>query len=386
MKIGIVTHYYKSVNYGGNLQAYALCKVLENMGHQPEQLQIDWAGSHRNLLNRQQPGLKQRLKNLARPVVYALIPRYRKKWQASKATRQRLEAAFAHFNRQLIPHSQVVYTPKTIGRAVAHYDAFITGSDQVWNPIWYFPPFFLDFVPSHVPKFSYSASIGQSCLPQEVQERYRKHLQDFIGVSVREADAVTLLDGKAECVLDPTMLLTKEQWLAVAEKPQLESPYAFCYFLGNDPEERRLAKQYAAQKGLTLVNIPNATGLQHSNDLDFGDVQLDDPSPEAFLGLVAGAAQVFTDSFHATVFSLLFQRQFLAFPREGQGSSRITTLLGIFDAADRFQEAPEKLRVSDLEALPEMRYETLPERFSQAANSSREYLLTTLEKAKEMLP
>jgi len=385
MKIGILTHYYNSTNYGGNLQAYALCKVLEELGHEPQQVQIDHAASYQNLLVPQKRGIRQKLKSLAKPVARLLIPSYRKKWQAKEATRQRLASAFFRFNRQMIPHSEKVYTKKNIREAVSQYDAFITGSDQVWNPIWYFPPFFLDFAPSTVPKLSYAASIGQSSLPAAVKERYQNHLKDFVGISVREEDAVILLKDiapdKTEWVLDPTMLLTREQWQEVAEPASIEKPYVFCYFLGNDPASRSVARKYAVAKGLTLVTIPNATGLQNSYDKNFGDIRLTDPSPEAFLGLIAGADYVFTDSFHATVFSLVFERQFVTFPRQGHGSSRITSLLQLFAAENRFCRNPEQLQ-----ALPNLCYDTQPEAFIQAQSRSRVWLETTLQKAKEMLP
>ena len=288
-----------------------------------------------------------------------------------------------HFERasplllSTFPHSQEVYTPKTIRKALTQYDAFITGSDQVWNPIWYFPPFFLDFVPANMPKLSYAASIGQSQLPAAIRQRYQAHLKDFIGVSVREEDAVTLLGGKAQWVLDPTMLLTKEQWLEVTEPSPIEAPYAFCYFLGNDLEMRNAAAAYAKAKGLTLVTIPNATGLRHSNDENFGQIRLPDPSPEAFLGLIQKADMIFTDSFHATVFSLIFGRQFATFPRVGHGSSRITTLLQLFDAQSHFSPVC-------LEQLSPVCYDAPA--FHQALQHSRDYLQTTLEKAKEILP
>ena len=384
MKIGILTHYYNSTNYGGNLQAYALCKVLEQLGHRPEQVQIDHSGCYQNLLLPQKRDLKQQVKNLARPLVRLLIPHYRKKWQAQAATRQPLLDAFARFNRQLIPHSEKVYTRANIRSSLTRYDIFITGSDQVFNPIWYFPPYFLDFVPACVPKLSYAASIGHSTLPAGIKKRYQAHLKSFIGISVREADGVSLLADIApvepQWVLDPTMLLSRENWLEVAQKPNIDAPYLFCYFLGNDPASREAAAACAKKRGLTLVTIPNATGLQHSNDAHFGDLRLADPSPEAFLGLIAGAEQVFTDSFHATVFALLFHRQFITFPREGHGSSRITSLLQLFDAQSHFcaGQLPDK--------LPEMDYSVQPEAFTRALHTSRSWLETSLQKAKEMLP
>ena len=387
MKIGILTHYYNSVNYGGNLQAYALCKLLEELGHQPEQLQIDMADDYRDLLATKKERMTQRIKKLVKPAAH-LLPRYRKKWQAKKATLQRLQAAFHRFNRELIPHSQQVYTPKNIKSAPALYDVFITGSDQVWNPIWYFPPFFLDFAPASVPKLSYAASIGQTQLPESVQTRYRQHLKDFLAVSVREENGVSLLADIApvqpQWVLDPTLLLSRESWQQVAEAPALDTPYLFCYFLGNDPAVRRLATDFARAKGLTLVTIPNATGLQNTNDTDFGDIRLADPSPEAFLGLIENAEHIFTDSFHATAFSLIFRRQFFTFPRPKHGSSRITSLLQLFDARDRFRQDTEG-SVSELIFLPALDYAAPSGKFTQARKASIAFLQDNLQKAKEML-
>ena len=391
MKIGILTHYYGSTNYGGNLQAYALCKVLEGLGHQPQQVQIDHSIAYENLLQPKKRGFKHKIKQLAKPVARLLIPSYRKKWQAQKATRQRLAAAFSRFNRELIPHSDQVYTPKTIHQALGQYDVFITGSDQVWNPIWYFPPFFLDFVPSDVPKISYAASIGQTQLPDAIRACYRAHLQDFLAVSVREEDAVALLEGVAPGqvarVLDPTMLLCREDWEAVAEAPAQAQPYLFCYFLGNDPVCRQLATDYAKAHNLTLVTIPNATGLQNSNDKDFGDVRLDDPSPEAFLGLIRHAQQVFTDSFHATVFSLIFGRQFVTFPRQGHSkmNSRVTSLTALYDAQSRFCDTEEKQTLAYLEALQPVCYDQPTKSYLQAREASLTFLTDALQNAKEML-
>lgn len=391
MKLGILTHYFGSANYGGNLQAYALCKVLEGLGYEAQQVQIDHSTCYQNLLSPKKRGLKQQLKQLVKPIVGLLHPGYRRKWQAKEATRQRLQAAFHRFNRQLIPHSQQVYTPKNIHKALGQYDAFITGSDQVWNPIWFFPPYFLDFVPAGIPKLSYAASIGQTQLPEAVQAIYRQHLKDYLAVSVREEDAVTLLEGiapeKPAWVLDPTLLLSRKQWQEVAQMPKLETPYVFCYFLGNDPVSRRLAADFAKAKGLTLVTIPNATGLQNSNDAGFGDVRLADPSPEAFLGLIEKADYIFTDSFHATAFSLIFGRQFYTFPRQGHGKmgSRVTSLTGLFGAEARFCDAENKQTLSYLESLPEISYDAPTEAFLQAREESLSFLKTSLQKAKEML-
>lgn len=395
MKIGILTHYYKSVNYGGNLQAYALCRMLQDMGHDAQQVQIVMAEDCQNLFTssgkRWVKNLKKCVKQPLKATKYILSPGYRQARKQEKARFQKLEKVFYHFNRDLIPHSDGVYTDMTIRKVISQYDMFITGSDQVWNPVWYFPPYFLSFVPKGVPKLAYAASIGHTQLPEKVRKVFKRHLQDFIGVSVREQDAVSLLEGVApggvECVLDPTLLLEREQWQEIAVPAKITKPYAFCYFLGNGLKERQAAAEFAAANGLQLVTIPNATGIFHSNDADFGDVCLEDPSVEAFLGLIAGADYVFTDSFHATVFSLINQRKFVVFPRQGheQMSSRVHSLLEMFDAADRFCDTAEKISLDYMQALPVVDYTRKPEKFAIAKETSRAFLEEHLQKAEEML-
>ena len=157
MRIGILTHYYESVNYGGNLQAYALCKVLQELGHDARQICIPMAEDCQNLLtsspNRWVKKLKKCVKATIKGAKYVLLPGYRRSRKGEKARQQRLQKVFSSFNRERIPHSDRVYTDLTVRKTLTQYDMFITGSDQVWNPEWYFPPFFLDFVPSHVHTF-----------------------------------------------------------------------------------------------------------------------------------------------------------------------------------------------------------------------------------------
>lgn len=395
MKIGILTHYYKSVNYGGNLQAYALWQVLQDLGHDTEQVQISMAEDCQNLFTssgkRWVKKLKKCVKKSLNTARYILQPSFRKACEQKKKRMQKLENVFYSFNREKIPHSNQVYTDLTIGRAASQYDMFITGSDQVWNPVWYFPPYFLNFVPSGVPKVAYAASIGHTVLPEKARKVYREHLKDFLGVSVREQDAVSLLEDVApnsvECVLDPTLLLNSEQWQQVTVSTKIDEPYVFCYFLGDGLKERQVAAEFAAANGLKLVTIPNATGIFHSNDADFGDLRLEDPSVEAFLGLIASAQFVFTDSFHATVFSLIYQRQFVVFPRQGhqQMSSRLHSLLDMFDVPERFCDTAGEITLACLQGMPAVDYSRKPEKFFKAKEASMAFLKGHLQKAEEML-
>ena len=385
--VAILTHYHNSVNYGGVLQAYALCRAVESLGYHAQQVKISYYGRGcRNLLV--EGTLKHTLKKILRPVLKPLRDALRKK---RGDMRKGLQKAFWRFREELIPHSEREYGIGDIADAVKEYDAFIVGSDQVWNPIWYYEPFFLTFAPSSVPKIAYAASIAQNSLPEKVRTLYRENLKDFLAVSVREADAVSLLADispvEVAHVLDPTLLLSAEEWEAVAAPRQIEKPYVFCYFLGGGTHMRGLAENYARERGLFLVNATHAAGLYHESDLGYGDLQKDSLSPEEFLSLIRHADYVFTDSFHATVFSLLFAREFCTFRRGGHGamSSRIYTLTELFGVPHRFLDCDEKETLTYIASLSSAQSVVQDiARFTAMKEASLSFLADSLQKADEM--
>lgn len=385
-KIAVLTLFHNSTNYGGNLQAYALCQALNQQGFQAEQLRIDCYEDCYALqtMSRAKFAILKAVKRPAKAVLSRFFPGYRRKKATQQQLRQPLLDAFRHFNYDLTPHSGRVYTSATIGKAADLYDGFVTGSDQVWNPRWYSAPFFLTFV-KHKPKVAYAASIAQASLPQWIRALYRKHLRDFTAVSVRETAAVQLLEGiapeEAEFVLDPTLLLTRQDWDKVCTPRQVAEPYAFCYFLGDDPAMRQTAAAYAQAHGLTLVTIPNATGLVHKNDKNFGDLQLATPSPEEFISLIRHADQVFTDSFHASVFSLIYERQFCVFARAGHKAmgSRLDSLTALFHVEERHCDTPERTCLSYVESLSPIDYSRPVPGLEEARRASLTFLTSHLE-------
>lgn len=380
-RIAVLTMFHNSTNYGGNLQAYALCHALEQLGFHAEQLRFDCYADCYNL-----PAMSQAkfrfLRAVKRPIK-CVIEKLRPGKDGSQDCA--LLDAFHRFNYELTPHSGKVYSAWNMKQALTNYDGFISGSDQVWNPRWYTPPFFLDFVPDGTPKLAYAASIAQDQLPQWVQNLYRKHLKSFTAVSVREEAALSLLEGiapgKVEFVLDPTLLLSRQDWDQICAPRQVEEKYIFCYFLGDDATMRQTAAAYAKSHGLKLVTIPNATGLVHENDRDFGDLQLAAPSPEEFISLIRYADQVFTDSFHASVFSLLYQRQFCVFARSGHKAmgSRLDSLTALFQVEDRFCNSSHKSTLSYVESLPPIDYSLPNPKLEAARESSLHFLKSNLQ-------
>lgn len=368
--IGIITHYYKSVNYGGNLQAYALCHVLRDMGYQAEQICYDAIlDPKKRLAGRLKGDYVQKRLSLA--INRKLFSQFREQ-----------RAALLAFNRQDIPHSEQVYTKETI-RECSCYDAYITGSDQVWNLDWYKPVYFLNFVPPDKPRIAYAASMGHKTLTAEQTGLFREFLPSFSAISVREKDAVDLLAPLAkvpvEWCLDPVLLLGREEWDGICGERLIQEPYLFCYFLGRARPRRAL--EFAKKYGLRIVAMPylSETTLHHMRR--FEDTRLSGVSPQGFLSLIKHAEYVFTDSFHATVFSELYRTPYAVFRRDGTDSmsSRIYSVTSIFESGERFCDTEEKESIAYIESLPPMEGDRKFPRLESLRESSRRFLRDSLE-------
>lgn len=216
------------------------------------------------------------------------------------------------------------------------YDFFIVGSDQVWNP--YFGDLesnFLQFAPEEK-RISYAASIACPEIPKDKEPLYRSGLSGMYAISMREqegADTVKAFTGRDVPVhVDPTLLLTSDEWRSVSRQPAWYhgEDYLLTYFLGPMPESVRCV---AAETGLTLVNLLDQSVYEHYAT-----------GVDEFLWAIEHASLVYTDSFHGTVFSILFRRPFVVCDRmaEHQGdvigakmSSRIDTLLKYFGLESR---------------------------------------------------
>lgn len=367
MKIAIITHYYNSSNYGGNLQAYALCRVLENMGFEAEQLSFD-----RNA----DMDFVSLLKILAHKILD--FPRV-----ISCPKNKIRKRAILSFNKT-IPHSET-YSHKTIASCIENYDAFITGSDQVWNPGAVCDEYLLKFVPSDKIKISYAASIAKNEIPKVIQNRYREALKDFSAVSVREDKAAELLENispvKPVKVLDPTLLLSAEEWERLCAETGIPDKYVFCFFLGGSVRQRQLAWEFAKKHNLKLVTLPNLSGKNRKCDKDFGDYALYDVSPNKMISLIRGAESVFTDSFHACVFSHIFRKNFFVFNRDESISmnSRIYSLCSLFNTMNRFCDSEEKCNPDYLEKQPPVDREYSEKDYLEQKKISMAFLINNLK-------
>jgi len=374
MRIGILTHFHKSINYGGVLQSYALCKYLNDQGYEAFQI----------LYKHQLIRLNQttyRLTEYYRKIVSYMGRKINKKRNA--AVKRRMEALFADF-RNSIPHTPQEYIKSNLMQLNDEFDAFVVGSDQVWNPLWHDSSYMLDFVNSHKVKISYAASMGVNSIDEEIMHIYREYLKDFKGISVRETAAIEALKPISEkeiiLSLDPTLLLTVDDWDKVASKRQVEGRYIFLYLLGNDLKTRKLAERIAREKDMTLVMIPDLLGEFRIKDRMIRGERLINVAPCDFISLIKNAEYVITDSFHACVFSILYKKQFFAFNRVGSINmeSRIQNLTRIFECPERYCENPNHIKFEELLLIPPVDYSKNFDSYLMLKQKSVEYLKSNL--------
>ena len=378
MKIGIITLYHNSYNYGGILQAFALCRILQRNGVQPEQI------SYEHIIN---TSFKERIGRLFENGIFSAIKKifaYLKKDKNISVNLQEQNIrknAFYKFSQILISHSNEVYNQYSISECIDKYDVFITGSDQVWNYVGYDTAYFLDFVDgTKKKKFSYAASFSMKELTDEQKTIVANSLRDYTAISVREKDAVELLDGLTDkpvaYVVDPTLLLQQEEWDEVCAERVVEEKYVFGYFLGTNIDVVRIAKEFAYQRNFKFVMIPFASGRYNMNEDRLADIRIVDASPEKFLSLIRHAEYVFTDSFHAVVFSFIYKKQFFVFNRDKKGTmnSRIFNITELFGVKERFCDSKDKESLVYVEGLEDIDYMGSFEKFEELKAKSVEFL------------
>lgn len=364
MKVGIITFYYDITNYGANLQAYALCRWCNKIGFDTEQL--CYYDSY---------GFKKIFSWLYRHV-------FKKKYYKNENFYQR-KMSIKRF-RDKIPHSKL-YCKNTLVKANDRYDAFIVGSDQVWNPDWINQAFKLEFVQSDKLKISYAASLGRECLSQDEKSIFMPILNRIDFISVREENSIGLLseltDKKVEWVLDPTLLLDSAEWDEVCSDRFIEDDYLFCYYLNEYQLHRDIAVKYAKEHNLKIVTLPFLSYKYRKCDDGFGDYQLYAVSPGEFVSLIKYAKCVFTDSFHATVFSHLYKKDFVVFSQSGkQSKARMDTLTRLFGTEERHLVGDEAVTLSTIDSFRRIDYTQNADKYRKTKEKSEQFLLNALSR------
>lgn len=330
--VGIIT-IVKVNNYGAELQAFALQHKLELMGYKAEI--IDYLFYKHSQHKREKCSkpfypypFKKRCKEW-------LLPKWEwLKCQMHRDSSNRRNERFDAFHRENTRFSIHCYSSYTeLYNNPPSYDVYCVGSDQVWNPGCYtsLNPYFVSFAPKGKRKISYASSFGVKNIPYSARMQYHTLLEGMDAISVREEVGVKLvkdLSGKmAVKVADPTLLLTKAEWNAVAKFDKVpREKYILLYVLKGSEYITQQAIAMGKIRGLKVIRI--CKGAFKEDKESSGIENIIDAAPDDFLGLISKAEMVLTNSFHGTVFSILFERDFYTIvKRSTENNSRQLSLL-----------------------------------------------------------
>lgn len=338
-KIGIVT-ILKVNNYGAELQAYATQKILQLMGYDAEIIDYLFYKNPRHKRTRMSaPTARMSLKKHLEEYLFPIIANWKTR-HFRKAQNER-NAKFEEFHRENTRMSVCYDTFDKLKSAKLDYDILMTGSDQVWNPGIYssLDPYLLRFGDDRTRRVAYASSFGVACVPDDVKKYYKEALQHYSAIGVREDKAVDLVKAlsgmDATLVLDPTLLLNREQWLTVAKPVDRlpEQPFVLIYELSHIPYLKQVAQHISNQMGMPIVRICKNASLE---DKEAEIVNVIDAGPAEFLYLFDEAGFVVTNSFHGTAFSLNFGKQFYTIIPKGKGNnSRQKSILKLMNCEER---------------------------------------------------
>lgn len=352
-KIAIVSCYFQH-NYGSMLQAYATQMVLDKLGYENETIDISGFNNEikkAKLLYFAKASLSSDiLLSKAGMAKNVLIKKFSQKEYAS-LSRIRSQM-FDTFCKKYFRLSQKCSSKEELGeKCRSDYSAVVVGSDQLWLPGNIAADYYtLNFVPSTVNTIAYATSFGQAELPTDSSKKAAIFLKKIKHIGVREESGQKLiqkLSGRnVPVVCDPTLLFTGDEWMSIQrEEPIVKEPYIFCYFLGNNLLHREFAMRLRKKTGCKIVALTHLDEFV-KNDESYSDINPYDVDPADFLNLIRNASYVCTDSFHCSVFAMLYKRNFYTFRRYARKTristnSRLDTLFnlagikeGIFDGSE----------------------------------------------------
>ena len=383
-KVGLVCNYYM-LNYGSLLQCYATVKAINDMGYNIEAIQFENIPTKKA---KKQLVLRLKIKQLFKPsAIFKKLERIKNTNYNSEydELRKKRKEKFDKFVNENIPLSRKYNSLEEVSEYCREYDVLTLGSDQLLCPKDIIMGYHsMEFAPDDVKKISYAASFGLSKLPKLVKKKAARDLKRFDCFAAREIAGEKIyeeLTGKsAPVVVDPTLLLSREKWLEVAgERPLVDGDYIFCYFIGDNEKHREMANIIKEKTGLKIATIRHIDDYI-SADEGFGDVCINDAGPVEFTNMILNAKYVLADSFHSTIFSIMYHKKFLVFNRFAEGSSgstnsRIDSLLEMLSLQSRRTDDKEK--VADY-LLNDIEYEKVDETLEKWIEDSKAYLRESL--------
>ncbi|MBR4893209.1 MAG: polysaccharide pyruvyl transferase family protein [Clostridia bacterium] len=359
MRVGIIT-YHSTRNCGAVLQSYALNKVVSDLGYKCEI--IDY-----------------KCENIEKAYKIKKIYELRSikefiKWGLLVHTQKKSQKEFDKFTKENLKISRV-YNKDNITDANKEFDAFITGSDQVWN----FnlngadENYILNFAKEDKIKLSYAASLGYKTIPKNYTHIFKENLTTFNAISVREEEGLESLKElghNSELVLDPTLLLKKEDYYKFVNHNK-NGDYIFVYTVANTPNIYKKALELSEKTGYPVIwahmNFMNKKGV----------LNLKNPSCIEFLTLLNNAKYVLTSSFHGMALSIVLNKEFFydLSVSPNNHNSRLTTLASSLSLTEREMKENKELSINE-----KIDYEKIEQLLNEKRRESIDFLIKGLGK------
>lgn len=371
MKVAILTIPIHS-NFGYIMQLYALQKAVEKEGHKAYTIQ----------LKLEPKTVKQRIIYLLKGIVSKyLLLRNATPFRRFPTRRQmeRMDVNTWDFINHYCKLTKYIPSVNRLSELANEYDVFVVGSDQVWRKRYSIdiPSFFFSFLPEEKKRIAYAASFGisENDYGEEQTRTCKSLLSKFSAVGVREKTAVKLCDEvfgvKAEQVLDPTLLLAKEDYMQLIEADKIgdvpNTPFLLLYVIDTASEKTAIARKMAIEKGLEVYQIKPSdfkdVGSRHINDCIY-------PHISTWLYAFSHASYIITDSFHGTVFSIIFEKPFLTFGNAKRGLDRMVSLLDLCHLEERLYH--ESFRENNID------YNMVNKRIKEERDNSLRFIFTNL--------
>lgn len=343
MKVSVIT-VLDNTNFGTYLQALATCRAIEEVGHESEVVRytrkfMTPSGMSRNILKE-------------RGLLRWINRRYLKPFKNIFRLRSQdydFLAKYVSVTSEYIGYEHLHNTPPIA-------DVYLTGSDQVWNSVYnrgIDKSYYLEFAPQGKKKIAYAASIGMSEIPTDQVDVIKHMLGKYSAITVRETSSVDLLSRigiRSSVVLDPTLLLNREEWVKYADNSQTrEEDYILTYSVEYGKENTIIeyyAKQVASRKKLKIYHVSYSGP---SSMPAYADKVFPNATPDVFLRLMLGASFVIVSSFHGTAFAINFNKPFLTVSPH-RFNSRIDSLLALTGLNSR-KVSNCDMRIDDMECI-----------------------------------
>jgi hypothetical protein len=387
-KVAIISCYFQH-NYGSMLQAYATQMALNKLGYDNET--IDISGFRNEIKKRK---IKYFIKaSLTSDILISkfgmaknLIIKKFSNNDYSVNSNVRNEKFDEFARRYFILSKQYDSITELGNESKENYSSVLVGSDQLWLPANIAADYYtLNFVPENINTVAYATSFGQSELPNDISKKAKVFLSKIKHIGVREESGkkliYNLVNRNVPVVCDPTLLFTGEEWMSIQkEEAIINEPYIFCYFLGNNPPHREFAKRLKEETGCKIVALLHLDEFIKSDE-NYADEMPYNVGPSEFLNLIRNATYVCTDSFHCSVFSMLYKKTFFAFRRYARKTmsstnSRLDTLFQLAGLKGRIMEGNEDIK-SCLQVSID--YDAVHNNLEQIRMESYKYIINALK-------